>query len=150
VTLLPLILVEIKNLNWRYIMIMQFRDSFLSSFWPATVYGYPSVENAYQAAKTTDKALRQQFRKCASAQAKRLGRKLPLLDAVMETLVRRKFEDVGLRANLVATGDEELVEGNNWHDNFWGDCSCGRCRMIAGENQLGKILMGVRANQLKS
>ena len=39
---------------------------------------------------------------------------------------------------LLDTGDTELIEGNNWHDTFWGVCK-GK-----GQNNLGKILMEVR------
>lgn len=38
----------------------------------------------------------------------------------------------------MATGNEMLVEGNNWHDKFWGVCGG------EGENHLGKMLMHIR------
>ncbi len=38
----------------------------------------------------------------------------------------------------------EIVEYNHWHDNFWGDCLCDRCKHIDGENMLGKMLMAIR------
>ena len=44
---------------------------------------------------------------------------------------------------LLATGGEELIEGNWWHDNFFGVCTCGPCDG-KGKNNLGKILMRVR------
>jgi hypothetical protein len=57
----------------------------------------------------------------------------------MESLVKEKFtRDTELGAKLVATGDEELVEGNYWGDTFWGVCRG------VGQNHLGKILMKVR------
>jgi predicted NAD-dependent protein-ADP-ribosyltransferase YbiA (DUF1768 family) len=59
---------------------------------------------------------------------------------VMETAVRIKFTDPELAAKLIATGDEELIEGNWWNDTFWGVCNG------VGENHLGKILMKVRAD----
>jgi hypothetical protein len=38
------------------------------------------------------------------------------------------------------TGNTELVEGNHWHDTFWGvDATTGE-----GDNGLGQILMQVR------
>lgn len=59
--------------------------------------------------------------------------------SVMETLVREKFtRHPALAAQLLATGDLELVERNHWRDTFWGICD-GR-----GENHLGRILMKVR------
>lgn len=39
---------------------------------------------------------------------------------------------------LEATGDSLLVEGNWWHDTFWGVCNG------FGENNLGKLLMKIR------
>lgn len=57
--------------------------------------------------------------------------------------VREKFKHEDLKEMLLSTGDEELVEGNSWHDNFFGVCSCGSCTG-KGQNNLGKILMKVR------
>jgi hypothetical protein len=45
---------------------------------------------------------------------------------------------------LLSTGDMELTESNWWHDNFWGVCTCNKCK--DGENNLGKILMDIRLN----
>jgi predicted NAD-dependent protein-ADP-ribosyltransferase YbiA (DUF1768 family) len=49
-----------------------------------------------------------------------------------------------LAEKLLATGEEILVEGNTWHDNFWGRCSCRNCRG-KGVNHLGQLLMERRA-----
>lgn len=94
---------------------------FCSNFHPSPVFGYPTVEAAYQAAKTTDPAVRARIRAAPTpAQAKRLGRGLALrpgweemkLD-VMRTLVREKFSrHHALAERLLATGDVELVERN--------------------------------------
>ncbi len=43
-----------------------------------------------------------------------------------------------LKRLLLATGDAELIEGNDWGDTIWGMCDG------EGENLLGKILMKVR------
>jgi predicted NAD-dependent protein-ADP-ribosyltransferase YbiA (DUF1768 family) len=51
-----------------------------------------------------------------------------------------------LRALLAGTLGQELVERNHWHDNFWGDCTCGAPACTAtGRNALGRALMRVRA-----
>jgi predicted NAD-dependent protein-ADP-ribosyltransferase YbiA (DUF1768 family) len=64
----------------------------------------------------------------------------------MEDLVRQKFSLYPtLREKLLATGEEELVEGNYWHDNFWGACSCRKCEGREKHNHLGRILMKVRS-----
>jgi len=43
---------------------------------------------------------------------------------------------------LLATGDQELIEGNTWGDRFWGVCDG------EGQNQLGRLLMELR-NELR-
>lgn len=131
----------------------------LSNFWLCDVeYDrvlYSSVEHAFQAAKTLDPEEREDVR-CASTpgRAKYLGRHSVTLRpgwdemkvSIMEELVREKFERHPLLARrLLSTGDAELVEGNNWHDNFFGDCHCGRSGCGNGKNVLGRILMKVRA-----
>jgi ribA/ribD-fused uncharacterized protein len=61
----------------------------------------------------------------------------------MEWGIREKFKDLKLAEMLLDTGDLKLIEGNNWHDVFWGKCSCPKCSG-SGENHLGKILMKIR------
>lgn len=104
----------------------------LSNFWPArvTLDGcvYPSVENAYQAAKAVTAVERAPFGQCTAAQAKRLGRTISIRSdwdasrvAVMRDLLEQKFApDTGLAEQLMATGDGNIVEGNHWGDTFWG------------------------------
>jgi len=80
--------------------------------------------------------------------AKELGRttKYPIRpdwesvkDGLMTKAVRRKFEThADVRARLLSTGDEEIVE-NAPGDYYWG---CGADG--SGQNKLGKILMKVR------
>lgn len=128
----------------------QGKNRFLSNFWrvPIEYDGdlYPSVEHAYQAAKTDNFQDRLRIRLMPTAgDAKRAGRRVEIrsdweqvkLD-VMYQLVKQKFSAEPLRSQLIATGDNELIEGNTWNDTFWGICR-GR-----GENHLGKILMRVR------
>ncbi len=126
-------------------------NRFLSNFWPATVVfegaTYPSSENAYQAAKTTDLFVREMFQKVITpGQAKRIGREVPLRSdwdkvkrQVMLDIVRDKFtRSLSLKTKLVLTGDHELIEGNHWNDTYWGVCRGN------GTNHLGRILMEVR------
>jgi ribA/ribD-fused uncharacterized protein len=130
-----------------------FRDNyaFLSNFFPCEVqYAgemYPSLEHAFQAAKTLNPAERLMIRQARTASdAKRGGRRVTLRGnwdeekvQVMRGLVRDKFtRHPNLRARLLLTGSADLVEGNWWGDRFWGVCKG------AGENWLGKILMEIR------
>lgn len=149
-------------------MINSFRGEyrFLSNFWPAKVEMdgqiYPTVEHAYQAAKTTDENRRGIIRLAISPGiAKRYGSQVELRPGwdllklpLMESLLRQKFgldplrsivsgrevcrfhED--LRVKLISTHPEMLVEGNSWGDTFWGVCAG------HGSNHLGRLLMKVR------
>lgn len=134
---------------------------FLSNFYPSPILvdgiSYPTVEHAFQATKSLSKEERVEIAKALTpGQAKRLGRKVKLRDdwetvkdEVMKTFVRAKFEtNRELRKRLLETGNEFLVEGNTWHDNYWGNCSCEKCKNIKGKNQLGKTLMQVREELL--
>lgn len=138
------------------------RFFFLSNFHLCQVYFegkvYPSVEHAFQAAKSFDKKYREKIlSKKYPGQAKNAGQSVRLRsdwelvkDKIMLQLVTRKFQIPQLRKLLLLTEDAELIEGNYWHDNYWGDCFCqnksGRSPdcLKPGKNQLGKILMKVR------
>lgn len=130
---------------------------FLSNFAQAPVVmdgaTYPTVEHAYQAAKTLDPARRAFVRSTPGPwTAKRRARSLDLRGdwggvrlPLMEALVRAKFAHPRLAEALRDTCDAVLVEGNTWHDQFWGDCRCGRDTCLGpGENRLGRILEAVR------
>lgn len=46
---------------------------------------------------------------------------------------------------LLGTGDATILEDTTgWHDNYWGSCSCPKCKNIPGQNHLGMALMEVR------
>ena len=131
---------------------------FLSNFYNAyLIYEgivYCSTEAAFQAAKTLEVSEREQIARMSPSDAKKAGRNLKLRsdweeikDRVMYDVCRAKFtmnDSSRLADRLLATGDEELVEGNTWHDNYWGDCHCEKCKDIPGRNQLGKTLMKLR------
>jgi ribA/ribD-fused uncharacterized protein len=130
--------------------------AFLSNFYESPVSDgfttFPTVEHYFQAAKAVWVKDYDDIQHAKTpGEAKRIGRKIAIrgdwesikLD-VMETAVRKKFAIPELREKLLATGDAELIEGNWWHDNVWGNCSCDKCREKTGQNWLGKILMGIR------
>ena len=139
-------------------MIKEFtgKYEFLSNFWqsPFTYEGitYPTNEHFFQAMKTLNPNERMWIASAETpGQSKRRGRTCKLRydwedvkDEVMLIGLRLKFSNPTLRMQLLMTGDEELVEGNWWHDNVWGNCSCDACRPIVGQNRLGKLLMQVR------
>ncbi len=114
-------------------------------------YVFPSVENAYMAAKNNDVDWKEY---CANetnpAYVKSESRKVKLIDGwdvlkldVMLELLRIKFSDPSMKAKLLATGNRELQEGNKWGDTFWGVDL--RVSPYKGHNNLGKLLMKVRS-----
>ena len=119
---------------------------FLSNFYPSMVLR-PTLEHHYQAAKA--EVWRDYIMSATSpGEAKRFGRRFPEdlwinhKLKVMETLLALKFKEPKLAQLLKATGDQELIEGNAWGDQFWGmTLSNGRWE---GQNHLGKLLMALR------
>lgn len=136
--------------------------AFLSNFSesPVVMAGmtYPTVENAFQAAKTLNKELRVQFTRCSPNYAKCLGRRVDLRpdwedvkDSVMFSLLEQKFAFGTPLANaLIRTQGAYLCEGNTWHDNHFGACTCDRCLYVEHHNVLGMSLMCIRENLLQS
>jgi ribA/ribD-fused uncharacterized protein len=133
---------------------------FLSNFWPVPVVyedvTYPSVEVAYQAAKSEDKGERKKFEEATSAEAKSLGRQITIRpdwdlvkEQIMLALLTAKFQDNILQEKLKATGEKELIEANGWKDSFWGvaykyNFGTETYDEVGGKNILGKLLMTVR------
>lgn len=151
---------------------------FLSNFYLVSIDTgmriYDSVEHYYQAMKswpgvlvkigtitkieenTTKKTVRQWISESPTpGEAKRRGRKINLRSdwedikiPIMKWGLQQKFTQETLAKNLLETHNKILIEGNWWHDNFWGECKCNKCKNTLGENMLGKLLMEVR-NELK-
>lgn len=129
---------------------------FLSNFyvWAMNYEGiaYPTVEHAFQAAKAENKRVRRIFAALEDpGDAKLLGRAIRVREdwddvkiQVMRDLLKIKFSNEALMLILTDTRGNDLIEGNYWHDNFWGDCGCPKCEGVAGQNNLGKLLMEVR------
>lgn len=130
--------------------------AFLSNFFecPVAYEGlcFGSSEAAFQAAKCRDRFERASFHYLRPGKAKRLGRKVKLRSDweevkinEMRKIVREKFtQNPKLQELLINTGNATLIEGNYWHDNFWGNCTCEKCKNIPGQNNLGKILEEIR------
>lgn len=133
---------------------------FLSNFYPVDIIYkgqvYPSVEHAYQSAKTEDINIKRLFesRKLSAKQARAEGKQIhidlsywkDIKDSVMYELIRIKFLTYPeLKDKLLNTRDSDLVEENWWHDNYWGNCICERCKNKRGLNKLGNILLRVKS-----
>jgi ribA/ribD-fused uncharacterized protein len=111
---------------------------------------WPTSEHYFQAQKFPGTEHEEAVRRCKTpGDAARMGRsrKLPLRadwesvkDQIMLDAVRAKFtQHEDIQKVLLDTGDAKLVE-HTTNDNYWGDGGDGR-----GQNQLGRLLMQVRA-----
>ena len=135
---------------------------FLSNFYPVFMkyegVVYRTLEHAYQAAKTTDIDKRIIISNLQyPSGAKKYGKYIDLrpnwdeikLDIMLELLQLKFKPNTSLGTMLINTYPLLLVEGNNWHDNFWGECRCVKCNDCIKSNNLGVLLMKVR-NILRS
>lgn len=151
-------------------MITSFKEdkyAFLSNFYPCVIsdtvqyvankniyfFNWPTAEHYYQSLKTKDVSEKEKIMACETPGiAKRVGKRLTIREDwddikldVMLLVVSEKFkQNPELRNMLIKTFPQKLVEGNYWHDNFWGDCSCNMCIFEIKYNHLGKILETVR------
>lgn len=136
-------------------------DRFTGDYvWLSNFFVEPSgttVEHRFQAGKARhNPELRGAILNASTpGKAKRLGREVPLdrrwwareCGPIMYQALLTKFFDPDLREKLLATGNSVLIEGNYWHDNYWGNCMCKdeKCTPL-GHNHLGMMLMEVRTH----
>lgn len=132
-----------------------------SNFWRGRMFtqGFApgTGEHDFQCRKTTD--LRWRARILAAGtpgEAKRLGRACPMrpdwdeirVEEMRFVLVAKAINEPDFVDWLISTGDQKIIEGNWWHDNFWGICECDSCvatgKASRAENHLGRALMQLR------
>lgn len=137
----------------------------LSNFYPSPIVvetwiypnvkniSWPTVEHYYQAMKTPYPAEQDMIRNAATpGRAKRLGRQVNLradwddirVTVMVKALCTKFTQHQHLGLKLLQTGDAFLVEGNSWHDNYWGACTCPKCVDKPKKNMLGGLLMWLR------
>lgn len=120
---------------------------------------FPSSEHFFQCYKHNDKVdLFYKIKGHPFKGLKALARSKPcrpdwdqVRDSVMRQALLYKFtQHSNLAKNLLATDGTILVEGNYWHDNYWGDCMCQNSSgkhpecLRPGKNRLGFLLMYIR------
>ena len=136
----------------RFTMVANKDFSFLRNDYSANVILddeiYPSVEHAYQAAKTQNIDLRKKIQNASVHEARKIGKNeitIPLTWdtdrlVVMKQLQKSKYTDnLNLKLKLLLTGNEEIIQGGTMPDKFWGQDDFGD-----GKNHNGKIIMKVR------
>ena len=127
---------------------------FLTNIYPSIVIfegrTYPTVEHAYQAAKTLDEDLRKQICYAKSpVRAIAMGKELKkdkkvrkdwrrVKLQIMRELLKLKFSTYEMRQYLNTTVGFTLINRNYFGDRFWG------VYKGVGQNILGKMLMELR------
>jgi ribA/ribD-fused uncharacterized protein len=131
-------------------MIASLKGTYLSNFYESVILHdgmlYRNAESAFQASKCTEPKDRLLFQSLLGAEAKALGKKVIMREdwnevrlSIMWDVLQAKFaQHPDLIAKLIATGDEEIIEGNTWNDKFWGKYNG------EGMNHLGIMLMAIR------
>ena len=67
--------------------------------------------------------------------------------SIMKTILSAKFKIEEMKDFLNNTKNAYIVNGNLYHDNFWGICivkDCKMCKDVVGENNSGNLMMEVR------
>ena len=118
-------------------MIKEFQaeNRWLSNFWPVEIefegIKYPSEEHAYMSAKSRS-PLWKQF--CANPEntagkVKRRSKKIKvrldwdsIKNGVMFECLMQKFTQEPFAKQLLDTWPQNIQEGNNWGDKYWGIC----------------------------
>ena len=146
-------------------------DNWFSNFKRSSIFmadihtTYPTVEHAFQAAKSLDIKQRKHIANMNSpGAAKKAGRKVELRPdweeiklAIMWICLCGKFSDENWYKELKLTGEEEIVEWNSWGDKIWG-IPCHQTNVgfwipdkkLHGENLLGRLLMHCRNHSRRS
>lgn len=112
----------IDSFRGKYYFLSNFSEEWFN--WKG--YRFFSVEAAFQGEKTGKEETLRKFQYFAPGAAKRAGRIVKLRSdweeiklGIMHDLVYEKFsQNPDIKEKLLATGDEELVEGNSWGDCF--------------------------------
>ena len=113
---------------------------------------YATPEHFYQAMKSPNQGARALIANAPNGRvAKKMGRSVDSYDnwdglrmGVMRYVQWYRFQPGSTWYQRLMDTEGAIVEFNNWHDNFWGDCVCGKCKLKVGQNHLGKILMEIR------
>ena len=117
---------------------------------------YSNAESCFQSLKFLRPKSRNIFRNMPPRKAYIQGQEIKRLragwedikDTLMLQVVTAKFiQNSELEDMLVSTQGKEIINGNLYHDTYWGVCYCGRCQG-QGLNKLGRILMAVRDKTL--
>lgn len=111
---------------------------------------YLSVENFYQAMKLDNIEDKKYIASLPPRKSKTQIRKYNIRNnwdmkekiKVMQIALNHKFNlSTSWGKKLLETGDDEIIEWNNWHDLFWGK----DIETKEGLNHLGQLLMNIRS-----
>lgn len=121
----------------------------MASCKPFIVQGvtYNSVENFYQASKTTNVGVKLKMSKMNPFTSREYGQAITkrsdwelIKDEIMLFGLKEKFSQPRYKNLLINTGTKDLIEGNFHNDTYWGvNIESGK-----GKNKLGNMIMDIR------
>ena len=133
-------------------------DNWFSNMKDATIQyngmSFKSSENAYQAAKCLNVTDAIDIASMSSHKSKSAINKVEQreyfhfvkLNVMYQILQNKVANNIEFKEKLLSTGNDDIVEFNNWNDMFWGaDHKTGR-----GSNFLGLILMKIRKELMEN
>jgi len=118
---------------------------------------WKTAEHYYQAHKTTNQYLWLEIFESPNGKAakhlgnalRKSGNQIPewfkIRNAIMLKALIFKFEQNPAALKLLLLTDEIIEETNTWHDNYWGNCICAKCKNLPSKNVLGKFLMRLKS-----
>jgi len=139
-------------------MYPQNKNFWLSTFYPVSIIIMLAngkrvvancVESAFQALRSPDNKEREAIANMPPRKAQEYARRRDLPHRadrieIMRKLLKQKFRSNGLKDSLLRTPDEHLVIHNQWHDNYWGNCTCDDCSNKPKHNNMGKLLVELK------
>ena len=135
-----------NNLEYKGRHVYNWFSNFVLSPFELDGKRWQTVEAYFAAQKTFDEDKKEEIRLSNPSKAKYLGRKVKLRPdweevklKVMYKALKAKWTQPKWAKQLLDTGDEPIIEWNNWRDDFWGVTLNGR-----GRNHLGILLMQIR------
>ena len=105
---------------------------------------YPSIVNAVEASKFANYMKKRIMQLCLPSAAFKMGAAAPYTEEqvdLCQSLIREAYsEDTELLLSMTGS----IVFANNFHDNFYGACSCPKCSYAKKYNWVGKTLEDMR------
>ena len=108
---------------------------------------YSNLQSAYEAQKEPNSMYRLKYTAIDGYAAIKLSKTITNVKQVsiktFYDLLKIKFSSLDMKQKLLLTDDKDILYLNQYHDNYFGSCTCEKCNN-KGKNLLGKLLVKLR------